>query len=526
MQTIAIDSQNLMTIFDNINFDSEIPSSDLAFFSELESQAENIIESQKYESFDTENEQHSFELKLLKQIYELFEKNYNENINKKLFEIYTAIIKNSIIEKEKLLKTEKKHFETIFNDFLEIQTIFRNIGFSEAKSFLEDAPYFLQIKTNKASYEESDLFIVSYTDKSDFSNNVVREANNLTLSTESFNVVHYNGPVDYTNIELEFDNQEIDIKTDTTEYNNDTGIGKIKINESLQNMFITKYTEGTILKVYWSGDKWNVATSKGFNAFSVFYIKNKSFGYYLVKYLRYNKMNLEQFYSKHDKNECYTYLLRIPELHNIINQSKYIQMKLISRVSLTNGNYYINYDKNDIVQKGIENSLNFLTEKFINNPDYILPLNENYIVCAKYTNGKKVTTFKYKLTSPYYSKYRFLSNGSNTNDTYTRFIQLRNSGVELVQLGHFSEENYELYKKFSKSYTDIIETVYNYYYMRFICRNKEVSIPKKYYDVIGVIQKEYNEQRKKTPKFVMKKEDVKFIFDTILTDNQVCELLN
>lgn len=527
MQTIAINrSEKLMTIFNDIVFDDSISSNDLAFFSELEAQAEQMIKDGGNTTFDNSEEEATFNGDLLRNIYNLFEKNFTDTINKKLFDIYLKTIETAIILNEKMLKNEKKQFESVYNNFLEIQSIFRNLPFDEAKTFLENEPYFLQIKTNKPAYSESNMFIVSYTKDSDFSNNIVREANNIVLQTETFNVLHYNGPVDYTNLKLQKGPATFTIETDNTDYSNNTGIGKIKIDSSLQNMFITKYTEGTILKVYRAENKWNIATSKGFNAFSTFYIKNKSFGYYLLKYLRYNKTSLEQFYEKHDKNECYTYLLRIPELHNIISTSKYIDLKLISRVSLNTGNYYINYQPKDIIQKGIGNSLKFLEEKFIDTVEQVyLPVEENYIVCAKYQINGKVLTYKYKLMSPHYSKYRSLSNGSTTNDTYTRFIQLRNNGVELLQLGHFTESNYELYKKFKKEYSELISTVYNYYYMRFICKNKEVAIPKKYYDSIGVIINQYNLQKKVNPKFVMKKDDVKFIFDTILTDSQISELL-
>lgn len=165
-----------------------------------------------------------------------------------------------------------------------------NKTFTEVKTQME----ILNINVS----EDNDLYMLSFTDDSDMTNQLVRECNGVILEKETNRVVHhcfdktYEGVADFP--------------------------GKVPEDAKKEIM-----PEGSIVRVYYWNGHWQVGTSRLINAAMSFWRSDKSF-----KELFYENFN---GWDSLEYGFCYTFILSHPEVNTFV---KNIAIHWVSKCDL------------------------------------------------------------------------------------------------------------------------------------------------------------------------------------------------
>jgi len=178
---------------------------------------------------------------------------------------------------------------------INIINFIKDKSFEEVSELLSEDPYFLKIS------DEDDLYMMNFTDISDFENQICREANGVIFQKGSNKLIHYSFPKTYEGVNTD---HEDTFRCDTI---NEKSVVKdgVEIPITLQ-----LFTEGSLIKVFYDA-KWRVATSHKINATFSFWESEKSFKELFYEALAEVEINLEDL----DRDCCYSFILQHPENH-------------------------------------------------------------------------------------------------------------------------------------------------------------------------------------------------------------------
>lgn len=171
-------------------------------------------------------------------------------------------------------------------------------SFEEVKTFFKNAPYFFDVK------ETPKLYMLCFTDRSDISTQVAREATGIIFRKETNELVHCSFAKAYE----AFSETEVNPTTDNDLFY----IGNVKETDSL---VIDYYFEGSVIKFYQTGnDIWSLATSKHLSANQNRWSSKKTFEQ-LFKECIPNSYNCtyQEFIKTLDPEYCYTFLFQHPD---------------------------------------------------------------------------------------------------------------------------------------------------------------------------------------------------------------------
>ncbi len=323
----------------------------------------------------------------------------------------------------------------------------KNLPFEDIKEILINEPYNFSIK------ETDKLYMVSFTDLSDYTDNLTREANGVILDKENNNVVHFSFNKCYDGIKNK-NTEIIDCKYLKDFYSNE-------VNE--ENIVIEEYNEGSLIKVYYFEDRWNISTSRTLEADKTYWTSKKSFEEL------FNESVDEEFYDYLDKDYCYTYLLIHPEIKMVVD-NKDINVKFVNKVNLNTFEECIYKEKQDITLEEATNSTN-----------------KNYIVYYTEENGK---TVRIKLLNKEYIALKLLR--GEIHDIGLRYLEVYEDFGELMK-----SKFPQCKKKFEIIDTLLFKTskyIQNLYFEKYV-KKLEVEIPKKFEITIRQLHYNYRKTR-------------------------------
>ncbi len=343
----------------------------------------------------------------------------------------------------------KKYIHLQINKMAEIQKFIKekNLPFEDIKEILINEPYNFSIK------ETDKLYMVSFTDLSDYTDNLTREANGVILDKENNNVVHFSFNKCYDGIKNK-NTEIIDCKYLKDFYSNE-------VNE--ENIVIEEYNEGSLIKVYYFEDRWNISTSRTLEADKTYWTSKKSFEEL------FNESVDEEFYDYLDKDYCYTYLLIHPEIKMVVD-NKDINVKFVNKVNLNTFEECIYKEKQDITLEEATNSTN-----------------KNYIVYYTEENGK---TIRIKLLNKEYIALKLLR--GEIHDIGLRYLEVYEDFGELMK-----SKFPQCKKKFEIIDTLLFKTskyIQNLYFEKYV-KKLEVEIPKKFEITIRQLHYNYRKTR-------------------------------
>lgn len=167
--------------------------------------------------------------------------------------------------------------------------------------------------------EDGNLYMLSFNGKSNVDNKFIREANGIIFEKETNKMVHhcfekaYDGVWDshfFRNCMLEGNTYNCDNFEDL-------------------DYTVEHYTEGSLIRVYWYNDMWNVGSSRKINAAFSHWGNELS-----LKELFYEAMKIEDIdLNILDKSYCYSYIFQHPKL-KICMDSNTIFCMMINKVNL------------------------------------------------------------------------------------------------------------------------------------------------------------------------------------------------
>lgn len=352
----------------------------------------------------------------------------------------------------------------------ELLEFIKNKPFIEVKQLFK--PLFVDVKENDS------LYMLCFTDKSDFSNKIVRQCTGTILEKNTNNIVHfsfekcYDGiyeKIDYKNIEVNF--SDLDINQNSTDL----------YNKEIKDYTVEKFIDGSIIKIYKYIDSWYTSTSKTIDANKNFWSSKKSFKKLVSEATK--TKDIESFYDTLDENYMYTFLLQHPEIQ-CVEKSDVGCLTLLSKT-----------DKKLIETRCEQEKVNLKLEELNRKT-------ENYMLYIK--NDSEITRIKL-LSQQFKDRKQLLNNNPNIKSTYLDYLkdpeQLQNFRNKFPQ---YADMFYEMDDKIDKLCNELC-VLYRQVYIE----KTNPKIPKRYERTLSQLHGQYKKNRQFT--------DYNVVFEKIKT---------
>jgi hypothetical protein len=140
--------------------------------------------------------------------------------------------------------------------------------------------------------EKGNLYMLSFNDKNDLNDDLVREVNGIILEKDTNKLIHYSFSKAYDGI----------TKEDGDDY----------YSKPIDKFRAEILIEGTMIKIFYYDDEWNIATSRNIDAVYSHWGSEKSFKELFLETCALEEMSFS--FDLLDKNCCYSYILQHPEI--------------------------------------------------------------------------------------------------------------------------------------------------------------------------------------------------------------------
>jgi hypothetical protein len=268
------------------------------------------------------------------------------------------------------------------------------LSFIGSKSFEEVKKAAKELNLEVKSIENIYMFI--FTDKSCLDDPRVRQATGMILEKETNKLLHFSFEKCYDG----FDEDWANISNDP--YN----LSKLKQLQYKVEVFF----EGSIIKLFFYNDKWNIATSKHIEGHKNKWSSKKTYDILFAEAIEKTyDTDIDSFYKSLEKNYCHTFLLQHPE--NVLTHP--IGVAVV---------YYLNKVNLSTIQEEQPENDNFVVNKTVE--EVISDNKQNYMIYVNNENGKldriKCLTPSYRETMKLRGEYPDigLSYLANTNQKY------------------------------------------------------------------------------------------------------------
>jgi hypothetical protein len=278
-------------------------------------------------------------------------------------------------------------------------------NFEALKLKLESEPYNLKFKEDS---NFQNLFLIHNQETSDFSIPLVNECNGIILEKDTFKIICYtfNKSLD----KLEFD-------------------PRLNLNE----LYVEYALEGTLIRLFYYNNSWNISTKKCIDASKSKWISNKNFTQLFQECIQ----NIS-FIENLNPDCCYSFVLTHPENRIVVNyiEPKIFHISTRNMKTLEEINESIGVEKvlkNRIDQKDLPELLN----KLFNETSLFY---EGYILSDNNFNRQKIK-------SNIYTSVRNI--WGNTNNRFIRYAELRkNIDLFYTYMYYFPSDKvmFELYE--------------------------------------------------------------------------------
>jgi hypothetical protein len=305
--------------------------------------------------------------------------------------------------------------------------------------------------------EDGDLYLVYYKreNKDDSLNMLQLECNGMILEKDTNNIVcnSYNKFCKYRNDLLD----------------------QFKL--SFNNLYIEPCYEGTLIRVYYYGDSFRVATKKCIDAKDSKWNSDKSYNELFREAVQNTEYNGFQF----EKNKVYFFLLKHPENTRVFNyNSPDLVLLDIFRVD---GNSVLNVtervNKNDI--SSYQELVNYINHQTIDSMKY-----QGFIIF-----DSDNPTIKQRINFPLYNKISELY--GNESSRYLRFLELREDMNKLKEYIQYFPEHKKLFLDYENAFIKFATDIHGLY-MEVKVFKKEPIIQKNFrkliYNLHGIYLKD------------------------------------
>lgn len=340
---------------------------------------------------------------------------------------------------------------------LSVVEFVKDLTFIQVKEKAETVPYNFKVS------DFGELYMLSFTDKSNMALAVVRSMNGVVFEKETNKLIHFSFQKAYDGVHCEH-----------TENEKDAYRG-----EKPENYDVEISTEGTHIKVYYYNDKWNIGTSRSIDASISHWGSMKSFKEMFHDCLEFEKIDIELL----DKNHCYSWVMQHPEnkvCNDIItpycSMLNYINTETFVITRATGG---------FIVDVEIDQVINDVNDD---------RCNQNFLVY--FADGRRI-----KLTNTNFKRIQdMVKNDPNIDRAYVRCLQNGRS-EEMKQ--HFQSERGR-FDFIDNRVNDVVRDIHRTYMDLHIRKMTDVVVFHKYEKSLKQLHWSYRQTREKITQQVVR----------------------
>ena len=316
--------------------------------------------------------------------------------------------------------------------------------------------------------EYGNLYMLSFTDESDFKNEIVREMNGVILEKETNKIVHHAFSKTY---DCFFTPQPGMISVYNDPYTEEFNENDVKIEH---------FIEGSLIRVYWYDEKWNIGTARSINGALSHWSSDKSFKELFTEALDYQKDSIENL----DKNFCYTYILQHPESKICLDITSPFCM-MMNRVNLETL-------EEERFTQGYQTGKTFkeMMEEVDKNED----ITKNYLVYLP--NGARVRVMNGK----YFAIQSAINNNPSLNWVYLEAIK---NGTYMMIRDAFKSE-IERFEDIDEAFQETMELIHLAYLKRNVKRDQGFEVPKRYERTVAQLHGYYRKTKNVITKDVVR----------------------
>lgn len=305
------------------------------------------------------------------------------------------------------------------------------VDYINLKLILESADFNLKIK------EDADfptLFLIHTQDTSNFNIKLVNECNGLIMDKNTLEIVCYT-----------FD--------------------KCADNEPIidfDNLYVEKSIEGTLIRLFYYNDKWNLSTKKCIDASKSKWLSEKNFTQLFNECLQnYNIMgNLNTSY-------CYSFIITHPENNIVVNYTtpNAIHVSTRDMTTLNEIDVNIGLSKNERLPIN-KDELNIMFSQISTDNDISY---EGYIFIDTHFNRWKIKTEHYKYVRNLWG---------NSNNRFYRYLELRKDNNLLHEYIKYFDCDRQKFIEYETKISTLAENILKIYVSKHITKDDpQVKIP-------------------------------------------------
>jgi hypothetical protein len=309
-------------------------------------------------------------------------------------------------------------------------------NFNTLKGILEIGPFNLKIKED---IDKPNLFLIHNTETSNFDIKLVRECNGIILEKNTYKIICYT----------------FDKCIDSNLLEN--------INIDFDNLYYESAVEGTLIRLFYYNNIWNVCTKKCIDASKSRWISNKNFTELFNECIQ--KYDSHKILESLNPSYCYSFIIVHPENNIIVKYQEPDIFHISTRDMNTLNEIDIILDipkleKKKIEKDNINNILNFIQLYNTLDAEGSIFIDTNYN--------------RHKVRIPYFTRVREI--WGNTNNRMMRYLELRKNSDTLNEYLSYFPYDRDLFIIYENHIGTLAKDILNIYNEKHIKKNN-IRIP-------------------------------------------------
>jgi hypothetical protein len=362
-----------------------------------------------------------------------------------------------------------------FYDFVKNNNI---TSFEVLKKTVEAEPYFLKIKEDTKC---PDLALFHSQPNSDFNLSIVRVCNGLIIDKNNLKIVCYT-----------FEKLKDDIHP----------VEEVNYNDC----FIEDAVEGTLMRLFFYNNVWQLSTKKCLCASSSKWVSPKNFQELFME------STTAELLTKLNPNNCYSFIVSHPE-NNIIHKPAKPILYHISTRDLNN----LNEIEEDV---GIAKIARIPFSIYLEKTSISLIYNE-------YINHTSLNTEGYVFIDSSYKRHKIIKNNvkhvrqlwGNNNNRFFRYLDLRKDNDLLTEYLKYFPNDKDDFVEYEKKVYELANNILDVYMNKFVNKTNSI-VPFYFKKIIYNIHGDFLKTRTQTNKF-------KIMDYLLLVDaKEICFMMN
>lgn len=329
-------------------------------------------------------------------------------------------------------------------------------NYETLKSILESEKYNLKIKEDN-DYPE--LFLIHTQDNSVYNTPFVKECNGIILEKNTFKVICYTFNKCSDTIDLQIISQNID----------------------LNNLFIEKAIEGTLIRLFFYNNKWVACTKKCIDASKSKWLSEKNFLQLFEECVE----NYE-FTKNLNISYCYSFIIMHPENKIVVNYTNPFACHISTR------------DLNTLKEIDVDIGIPKNERTYIENIKFESTINNLYSDISLLYEGYMFVDTNYnrwKIKTPYFNQIRNI--WGNTNNRFYRYLELRKDPNLLnVYLTYYDHDRTK-FIEYEQKIQNLANVILNIYLSKHVQKNN-IKIPFFFSKLIYKLHGDFFKDRIKT----------------------------